>query len=675
MTGVLRLPALGAPGVFYREPAPAPALTAERMDVCAFVGVAPRGPARWSGGGGTALAQPVAVESWDEYRRRYGGFGGPGLLPYAVAAFFENGGRRAYIVRVVHDYRRLDGTVDTAAIAALVSAAPFDGIAVRAAGGTGPIWVQARNEGRWGNGLSARLTFAARPLALPGLEPRALLLPLRHELTAGAVIRVSGPAGSRVLRRVTRLEEEWDSPGRDARRVRAELDQPIVPAAVRGIELVEGELTIEDGAGRSERLSALGLSPAHHRWLAMVLTAESELLLPAANPGLPPGDPRGTWAEGRELALDPQLRPCVTQPFRAAGGAPAGDGFRDIEHGDFLARDWVPGDDAPPHGIHSLIGLPDLSLLAVPDLYAPGELAPVTPPDEDTGAGPRFETCLRMAPVVPTPPPEQLEGLLLDPRTQLATIIAWQQDVVQLADRLDGVIALLDVPPGLPDRTVLRWRDRFESMYAAAYHPWCLTARPDDERNAAIRLPPSAAAAGLIARSEIRFGLPRGPANLPAAGVFGVTDRISTLRHDALHPAGINLFRVEPDGVRLTAARTLSRDPLWRQLSVRRLMTMLRRTLMRQMQWVVFEPNGEPLWEGVRTAIEALLGELFRAGAFAGARREDAYFVRCDRTTMTRNDLDAGRLVCLIGVAPAEPVEFIIVTLIRDLDGAVRIAE
>jgi hypothetical protein len=93
------------------------------------------------------------------------------------------------------------------------------------------------------------------------------------------------------------------------------------------------------------------------------------------------------------------------------------------------------------------------------------------------------------------------------------------------------------------------------------------------------------------------------------------------------------------------------------------------------MQWAVFEPNGEPLWEAVRTAIETLLAELFRAGAFAGARREDSYFVRCDRTTMTQNDLDNGRMICLIGVAPAEPVEFIVVQLIRGLDGTLRLAE
>ncbi|HWB41304.1 MAG TPA: hypothetical protein VG500_08605, partial [Gemmatimonadales bacterium] len=368
MTGVLPSPRIGAPGIYYRVPPTPPALEAERMHVCAFVGVAPRGPARWPGPGEPALAQPVAVESWGEYRRLYGGFEGPGLLPYAVAAFFENGGRRAYVVRVVHDYRRLDGTVDSDAIGRLVATARLENLAVATPGGPGEVWLRARSEGRWGNDLTATLGFVVRPLALPRMEPQALLLPLRHELTAGAVIRVTGPGAARELRRVTRLEEEWEGPGRSTRRVRARLDQPIAPPDVRGLELVEGELTIDDGAGRLEHFTALGLSPSHHRWLAAVLTAESELLLPAANPQLPAGDPRATWAEGRELALDPELRPCAAGPFRAPGGQLAGDGYREIDHRDFIAPDWVPGDDAAARGIHALVGLADLSLLAVPDL-------------------------------------------------------------------------------------------------------------------------------------------------------------------------------------------------------------------------------------------------------------------------------------------------------------------
>jgi hypothetical protein len=157
-----------------------------------------------------------------------------------------------------------------------------------------------------------------------------------------------------------------------------------------------------------------------------------------------------------------------------------------------------------------------------------------------------------------------------------------------------------------------------------------------------------------------------------ARGVFDVTDRVSPARHDELHPRGINVYLRERDGVRLTAARTLSPDARYRQLSVRRLMTMLRRVLLRQMQWAAFEPNSARLRDDVRHALGAYLRRLFAADAFAGARPEDAFFVRCDDEINPPASVDAGRLVAYVGVAPAEPLEFLVVRLARDGDGTLR---
>jgi hypothetical protein len=153
--------------LYWLPPNPIRALTGERMDVCAFVGVAPRGPARvpmldapWAprpcaeGATGTrSLAVPV--ESWSEYTRLYGRFEGPGLLPYAVASFFENGGVRAYIVRIVHDYLQPDGRADLVENAKGVASAPFRGLLARASAGDAEVWVRARDEGMWGNALEA----------------------------------------------------------------------------------------------------------------------------------------------------------------------------------------------------------------------------------------------------------------------------------------------------------------------------------------------------------------------------------------------------------------------------------------------------------------------------------------------------------------------------------------
>src|SRR5262249_40681306 len=157
-----------------------------------------------------------------------------------------------------------------------------------------------------------------------------------------------------------------------------------------------------------------------------------------------------------------------------------------------------------------------------------------------------------------------------------------------------------------------------------------------------------------------------GPANVLAAEVISVDDVVSPARHDELHPQGINVYLREQIGIRLTAARTLSRIPSLRQLSVRRLLTMIKRALEQQMQWVVFEPNNAALQLEVRLMIESYLRQLFRLGAFRGASEEEAFFVVCDQTNNPRVTTDQGRLLAEIGVAPAEPLEFIVLRLARD---------
>jgi hypothetical protein len=200
-------------------------------------------------------------------------------------------------------------------------------------------------------------------------------------------------------------------------------------------------------------------------------------------------------------------------------------------------------------------------------------------------------------------------------------------------------------------------------------------ARPEDRRDALIRVPPSAVAAGIIAQRELTWGVPHGPANVLAAAVVDVAESVSAAHHDALHPEGLNVFRREREGVRLTAARTLSRESAWRQLSVRRLVTMIGRALERQMQWTVFEPNAGGLRAELRLLLVSYLRQLFRLGAFRGAREEEAFFVRCDETNNPSPSVDAGRLVAEIGVAPAEPLEFILLRLVRGGDGTFTLEE
>ena len=679
MTASLASIALGAPGVYQVPGEPIRALTGVRMDACAFVGVAPRGPARdpyfdadWAPvpeserprDQKVRLATPVAVESWTEYARLFGEFEGPGLLPYAVASFFDNGGRRAYIVRIVHQYFAADGSDDDDANAAGFAVATFDGLT----GADGrAIWVRARNEGSWGNSLRATLAFTARTLGLDATDFHTdrISLPSGADVVEGAVLRLSLGLGVREIRRVVRVSEDWN-PLDGSRQTWAWFDAPTASAA-QSAELVEGVVTIDDGVNQAETFEHLGLSSAHPRWLARVLILESERLYPHEGPA---SDANATIADWIDTDLDVDVDLTATSTLTFDGGA---DRYADIVPGDFFDGEWVLGDEAPGCGVHSLVGLDEVSQLVVPDLYSPGALAPVESiVDPLTFAGAEFAECVDPAlPDEQGAPAEDLTGLRLDPATDFDAIVALQRQLADLADVLESFIVLLDVPPGLSQRRILQWRAKFDTAYAAAYHPWLDVALGDDQRDAMIAIPPSAAAAGIIAQRELQLGVPYGPANVIAAGAIAVVDRVSPARHAELHQSAINVYVPERDGIRLTAARTLSRDPMWRQLNVRRLVTMIRRALERQMQWAVFEPNTRELRGQITQMLDAFLRQLYRANAFAGATAADAFFVQCDDELNPPDTQMNGRLLANVGIAPAEPLEFIVVNLAREGDAII----
>jgi uncharacterized protein len=672
MASPIHIP-LGAPGIYHFPSSPLHALTGVRMDVSAFVGVAPRGPVRvpvfdekWRDD--RPCVEPerprrrsvaVAVESFGEYRRLFGGFEGPGLLPYAVATFFEQGGQRAYIVRIVPDYRdSIDSTKpDPVKNAGGVAwgIVPFES--------TNHVLLRlvARDEGSWGNLLRALIDFTARALDfVSGDSLTSITVADGTELPAGSLLRLTLEDKTRELRLVDTISRERREGESGFKKVGI-FNLPL-PAKIVSAELVEGILTIDDGDGRLERHERLGFSARHPRWIATVLCYESSLVFPDA-----------IWIDNEFIPSDADLLAGTWSQFFSGGE----DRYQDIEPEDFFGT-WVFGDDQPGDGVHALVQLSDLSSVVVPDLYSPEPLSPIkSVADPVSFAGPEFAPCVTPAgPPKQTKPVVDLIGLRLDPRDALEReqIIGYQKRLVNLADVLHSFIVLLDVPPKLSQRQILTWRTRFDSAFAAAYHPWLRTSRNDDEREL-LKVPPSAVAAGVIARQEIVFGVPTGPANVIAAQIVNVDDVVSSERHDELHPEGINVYLRERDGVRLTAARTLSRDPQWRQLSVRRLITMIERAIYQQMQWVVFEPNNLALRTQVRLALQSYLRQLFRVGAFRGATEDEAFFVRCDETNNPPFVMDSGRLIVEIGVAPAEPLEFIVLQLTRGGDGTLTLEE
>jgi phage tail sheath protein FI len=224
-------------------------------------------------------------------------------------------------------------------------------------------------------------------------------------------------------------------------------------------------------------------------------------------------------------------------------------------------------------------------------------------------------------------------------------------------------LALLDPPPGASLSGIQALRAQFDSQNAALYYPWLDVANPlaPPTRAAAIKSPPSGFLAGVFARSDAQRGVSKAPASLPILGAASLEITIHDDDAAALNTAGINTLRIFPGrSILVWGARTVSSDPDFKYVNVRRYFNYLEHSIDRGTQWAVFETNGEQLWASVRSTISDFLANEWRNGAILGRTPDEAFFVRCDRTTMTQNDLDNGRLVCEVGVAPIRSAEFVI---------------
>jgi phage tail sheath protein FI len=241
-------------------------------------------------------------------------------------------------------------------------------------------------------------------------------------------------------------------------------------------------------------------------------------------------------------------------------------------------------------------------------------------------------------------------------RDQAATV---QSLLISHAQRMRYRIAVLDSGDRQGISAVRAMRATIDSSYAAFYYPWVTVMDPVTQ--AEIELPPSGFVAGIYARNDINRAVYKAPANEVVNLAIGFETLLNKGQQDVLNPEGINCFRYfEGRGFRLWGARTASSDPEWKYVNLRRYFCYLEHSIDRGTQWAVFEPNGEALWANVRRTIEDFLFNEWQMGALLGDKPEKAYFVKCDRSTMTQNDLDNGRLVCLIGVAALRPAEFVI---------------
>jgi phage tail sheath protein FI len=376
----------------------------------------------------------------------------------------------------------------------------------------------------------------------------------------------------------------------------------------QGLVIVLLDLVFEDAARAPiASYEGLGLDPAHPAWLGQVLTAtparpDDELAHPYVfEPGA---------ATGRAL-LDALM----------AGGVTAPDGRRARRLALSGGRDGAaPGTGDFERALGRLAEIEDIAILAAPGSSALGD------------------------------------DLSQAVRGQLIT----------RAETSRFQIAVLDPEQGLGDAGIRTVRGRIDSDYAALYWPWVVIAnpraRPGNARiPAEIPLPPSGHVAGIYARNDVLRGVHKAPANEVVRQALRFEREVPTGVQEVLNPLGINCLRhLTGRGYRVWGARlaTSSREVVY--VSDRRYLNYLKRSIYVSMQWAVFEPNGPRLWANIKDAVEGFLYTEWRNGALLGTAPEQAFFVRCDRTTMTQADLDNGRLVCEVGVALIKPAEFVI---------------
>jgi uncharacterized protein len=199
----------------------------------------------------------------------------------------------------------------------------------------------------------------------------------------------------------------------------------------------------------------------------------------------------------------------------------------------------------------------------------------------------------------------------------------------------------------------------FLSKYAAFYYPWVNVTNP--RTGVKVLVPPGGHIAGVYARSDNSRGVQKDPANEIIRGIDSLQFKLTDEQQAILNPIGVNALRYFKDaGNVVWGGRTTSLDPSWKYINVRRLFIYVEQSILRATRWAVFEVNDEPLWATLRRSIGDFLTRMWMDGMLQGATREQAFFVRCDRTTMTQADIDNGRLICVIGIAPVKPAEFVI---------------
>jgi hypothetical protein len=258
------------------------------------------------------------------------------------------------------------------------------------------------------------------------------------------------------------------------------------------------------------------------------------------------------------------------------------------------------------------------------------------------------------------------------------TALVIYRAMIDQCERLRDRVAILDFPRDQNDFTKLKtWKEKLETRFGAIYYPWLKVPDPLRGEGDSRRVPTAGHVAGVYARIDNQFGVHRSPANASVEFVTDVMDRVTDLGQQRLNPYGINTIRAFPNrGIRVWGARSLAQpdDTDWRYIHARRLMCMIEESVGKSTHWAVFEPNDFTLRQTLVHSLSVFLGAIWRGGGLKGSRPSDGFYVKCDETNNPPAVVDAGQIVCEVGVAVAAPMEFLVFQ-IHQSPGATLIAE
>jgi Bacteriophage tail sheath protein len=708
------------PGIYRARTQPAQEVRLVRTDIAGFVGYAERGPVATLGGKPDDPQEfAVRLTSWAEYRKIFGGLTPYAYMPYAVRAFFENGGQTCYVVRVAGSGAgRLSSSARTAcfSLPTGISGAQVSALAQTANEGTSAIVVASTNGFQVGMiiGLGdPDILQLGKVTTVKDAQTLSLASALEDDLPAGAPVSIL--TGTTLVAKV--LQGHAEIQVADASLFQAGVTALLCGPGTREVVFIDGmvnattlrltsNLKGEYGTGallvrQTSNLRIAAASPGN--WgnrlrvnliplrpddttqfdLRISVAPGPDVTQPAENEAflklsLDKNDPRFA----RDIINDPDLGSNLIRleiddglqslpvregrvlpfPITLSGGR---DGLADISAADFV------GSDEDFRGLRLLEEISEVSILVAPDTVNVAETQPSRPkPIEDPCAPSQDKSSSGAIPDDPTARPGTLSAV-----NNTSGAGAVFQAMVEQARRLRYRVALLDTPDGLEPKSVWDWVQKLMLSpaglpFAGVYYPWIKVPDGLSDEQSTRRVPPGGHVAGVYAQVDNSLGVQHPPANVELAFATGLGKAVSEEQHGYLNEKGVNVIRSFPGrGIRVWGARSLAAQTdaeEWWFIHIRRTLSMIEDSIEKGMKWTVFENNDDNLRRTLRHSLNVMLERIWRAGGLKGASASEAYYVKCDDRNNPQAAVDLGKLVCEIGVAIAAPMEFLVFEVRRE---------